>query len=679
MNFSFNWIKKYIFFDIDVKKVSEYLIDIGIMVKQIKKKYLFGIEDFIMDIEIPPNRSDLVSYHGIARELYTILKFHNYQTHLLKIEIDKDLTSKKKNIQFILNKNLNCIRFSGFSIFKMKLTPSPNWLIYRLNSIGIKTVNNIIDIIRFIMYELGIIIHIFDLDQIEGKRIFIKNYDKFFIYSSNKNMIKEIQPLSIAGIINNMKEYHKNFFLGNIYMHSFFFRSLYKKYHLKKEYYSFFNKEMDPNSSLFSLRRISFLIKKIVEKKTNNIIISNIIDIYPNNIEPFKIKIFYKRIVSIIGKKISKHKIRKILILLNISIYEEHTHYFVVIIPSYRTDIKREIDLIEEILRIYGINKIESKNEKQINIPSNIFYKKENNIQKKIIEQLIYSGFQEIISYSMRIHDINTLLLNSFFKRKVIRILNPISSNYHVLRTSLVFGMIDCISYNYNHNHFNTNLINTIKIFEIGKIYYKINNRLLEPTYLGLSIYQKKIKSIKDTFFYLKGIIEKIFQKNGIIDYTQQCNQHPFLENSVSLLYKKQHLSTIGKVIDSLTKKKHIFYAEINWDYLISIIKKNKQITYIPISKYPASRRDLSILIDKSILFEYLNQSMKKYQNSIIKKIHIYDFYDQGYFCNSKKSYTISFLFESTKKTLTSQIINDTMKKIELFLKRKFKAEIRGQ
>ncbi|WP_185867120.1 phenylalanine--tRNA ligase subunit beta [Blattabacterium cuenoti] len=682
MKISLNWLKKYVFpLNMDENEISNILTDIGLTVKEINNTN----KDFILDLEITPNRTDAMSHYGVARDLHAVLKFRGYKVHLLKPVIYERINSNKSNIQIFVKTHEKCIRYSGMFIFKIKVGPSPCWLISILKSVGIKSINNIIDIKNFVMYELGQPIHIFDMDQIEDGKIIIKNAEKNTKFQFSDNVIIKlneedlviydaVKPLSIAGMINhvqsNINVKTENIFIGSACFNSNIIRNIRKKHSIKIEPLHFFEKETDPNQTIYALQRTAFLIKDIIKSKT---ICSDIVDCYPNPISFSKIKLRYNKITNVIGKKISKKEIKKILSLLEIMIYYENDQYLLIHIPTYRIDVQREIDVIEEIFRIYGIHNIPIYNQIKIYTIPKFYYKTEYEIQKILFEQLINYGFQEIISSTMRNEDKYSFLLNSFFKRKEIQIVNPVNQNCKFMRSSLLFSMIDCIKSNYNKNRIDYN----IKFFELGKIYYKNNHKFFEKTYLGLAISQKeKIESKNYPFLYLKGIIEQIFQRSGIYNYTQILSNHPLLENSISILYNHKSLVEIGKLKNNVLKKNEIFYAEIDWKYLVSIIQEKKMI-YVPFSKYPSSKRDLSILVDKSLSFEKINQLIKRKENYIIKRIKIYDLYEDINFPASKKSYTISFFFESQKETLTDKIINNSMKEIEFFLKKELKAEIR--
>ncbi|WP_185862672.1 phenylalanine--tRNA ligase subunit beta [Blattabacterium cuenoti] len=689
MKISYNWLRKYISIDLSAKKISNILTEIGLSVKHVIKKKTGETEDSIFDVEITPNRSDAMSHYGIARDLYAVLTFRGYKTHLLKPIISnyqKDIN--KYCFQIYIEEKNKCRRFSGLILSKIEINSSPNWLNNQLKSIGIKPINNIVDITNFVMNELGLPIQVFDMDQIEGQSIIIKNVRNKMNFNSEDNRKRILnekdfiisdkkKPLSIAGIINetnlNVSIKTKNIFLGCAYFNPVDIRSIGIRHMIKTDARFRFERGVDPNLTVYALQRTALLIKEVT--KCN--ISSDIMDIYPNPIIPSKIKLRYQKIYDIIGKKISKKNIKKILLLLEIVILDENIKSLLVIVPPYRIDVQREVDLIEEILRIYGLTKIKISNKIQISPLPNFFYKTKEKIQKTIFNQLVNFGFQEIINPPIINKNKDSLLLNSFFNREEIKILNSVNKSYNSMRPSLLFGMIDCIKHNYNRGN------QEIKFFEIGKIYYKSNNQFLEKTCLSIALSEKdknkkKIMEPRSSLFFdLKGIIEQIFQRIGIFHYTQINSPHPFLRESISIKYKNKNLVKLGKLKEELLKNQKIFYAEIDWEYLISIIQK-KRVIFVPFSKYPTSKRDLSFLVDKTISFEKIYQLIKEKEKNFIKKIEIYDLYEGKDLPKEKKSYTISFFFESQKGTLTDLIINDVMKKIEKFITNELGAKIRG-
>ncbi|WP_185872736.1 phenylalanine--tRNA ligase subunit beta [Blattabacterium cuenoti] len=677
MKISYNWLKKYINIDIKIKNISDVLINMGFLVKNIKKN--------LIDIEIPTNRPDAISYYGLARDLYAFFKFKNYKKISLNnpkvYQYNNNESLKKNNFQISIDPTIQCIRYSYLIIFNTKIELSPIWLQNILKSIGIKSINNIIDITNFIMYELGQPIQILNIDQIKGKKLFIKSTNNQIIQKKiaiNKKyiIISDLEkPLSIINNQSINETINKNILLLCINFPLYNIKKIDLHHFIPTTHAQYFlERNTDPNNTLLALSRFIFLLQKISKKHIN---FSNIIDNYLKPIYPIQITIRYNKVINVIGKTISKKLIKKIILLLVIKIVEENEQSLTVLIPIYRIDLKREIDLIEEIIRIYGINKITKKyNKFQIYQPT--YYKTTiiENIKYLVTNQLINYGFQEVINLPM-INDKNKEIIdfNFFMKIESIHVKNPINKHYDSMRTNLFFGMIN----NFKSNFHSTD--NDIKFFELGKIFYDKNNHFCEKNYLGLSILESQNNnySIEYRFFYLKGILEKIFQRLGIHNYTQNISHHPLLYNSILMIYKKNKLAEIG-IYKNNIKGRHVVYAEIDWEYFISIVK-NKTITFYKHSKYPLSKRDLSILVDKKILFETIYQTLKKqqYKLKLIKDIQILDLYEGKNLPISKKSYHIRFLFKSDKETLTNSIINNVIDNIIILLKNNLGADIRGK
>ncbi|WP_185882400.1 phenylalanine--tRNA ligase beta subunit-related protein [Blattabacterium cuenoti] len=683
MKISYNWLKQYINFNLNIKKISDILINLGFLVK--------NIQNNIIDIEMPPNRPDAISYYGIARDLYAFLKFKNYKKNVLFLNTPKvyqyhdNENLKQNNFQISIDPTIKCIRYSYIIIFNTKIDKSPPWLQTILESIGIKSINNIIDLTNFIMYELGQPIQILNIDQIEGKKIFIKltnnihlknqvevhtNHTKcMIIYDIAKPLLIRNNQLINENINQNILLLCINLPYKNIQhfdLHNF----------IQNDSIRFLEKNIDPNNTLRALSRFIFLLEKINNKK---IFFSNIIDNYLKPIYPIPITIRYKKIIDVIGKRISKQIIKQIILLLVIKIIEENEKSLTVLIPIYRIDIKREIDLIEEIIRIYGINKITNKyNNKLKTYPYTYYYNNtttSENIKYLVTNQLINHGFQEVINLPM-INDKNQEIidLNSYMKIKSIHVKNPINKHYDSMRTNLFFGMINNLKSNFHKTD------NDIKFFELGKIFYDKKNHFCEKNYLGLSILESKNNnnSIEYLFLYLKGILEQIFQKTGIKNYTQKISNHPLLHNSILMIYKKNNLAEIG-IYKNHIKGKQVVYAEIYWEYFILSVIKNKNFTLYKHYKFPILKRDLSILVDKNILFETIYQTLKKqqYKLKLIKNIQISDLYEGKNLPISKKSYMIRFWFGSNKQTLTNSIITNLIDNIIIFLKKELGADIR--
>ncbi|WGH26886.1 MAG: phenylalanine--tRNA ligase subunit beta [Candidatus Bostrichicola ureolyticus] len=688
MIISYKWLKEYLITDLDINQISNILTDIGLSVENIK--YYNNLMDWAIDIVITPNRSDAISHYGIARDLYAALITREYKAKLIMPSVK----NFKKNIDWIpININVEntkkCLRYSGITISKIKIFESPKWLQNRLKIIGINPINNIIDIINFVMFEVGQPMHVFDADKIKGFNIKVTtvNNNNTFLDKINLSLDDLIicdnnNPICLAGIFEGINykvtNNTKNIFIDSAYFNPLSIRKSVKRHNLNTEHSFRFERGIDPNKTIYALKRAALLIKEIA----CGYISSDIIDIYPIHISNSKIRLRYNKIYNIIGCKISHNKILQILELLEIKIISKNEESLILSVPLYRIDVKREIDIIEEILRIYGYNNLKSinnysYNESKKNYSSYEFYSK---IEETISQQLLAHGFNEIITISLK-KDNYINLLNTSTNKMIVNVINPLSTDLSIMQPNLLFGMLESISYNIKRKNFN------LKLFEFGKSYLYKDNNFLETKYLSLSI-TGKIENIKWinvddlSFFYLKGIIEQIMQKIGINNTTQKLifNDH-FLYETIIIKYLNYNLFKIGKVRETITKKfdiyQNVFYAEFNLQIFTDVCFKQKNIKYINISKYPGIKRDLSLLLDINILFEDIYYLAINTEKNLLTKVKLFDIYHGKQLPIGKKSYAISFYFESKKQTLTNQIIDEIMNKLKQVFKEKLGAEIR--
>ena len=646
-------------------------------------KYFNTKEDFVIEFDITPNRSDSLFHIGIARELSIILSRPIYYPFINQFKRYKkiifDIKVKIIDLDY-------CPRYSGILIKNIIVQKSPNWLINKLYSINVNAVNNIIDIINFVLHETGQPLHVFDYDKIYKKKIIVKKVKKNtkFLLLNNKKIIlngdelmvcNEKEPMAIAGIING-----ENFIINsntkNIFLESSFFNSKniskVKKYHALNTSSSFIHERgSDPNMTIYALKRASLLIKKIV----NNSIESDIFDFYPKKIIFFNIKIYYKNIYNIIGKNISYLTIVFILKKLEILVLEKNLNNFIVNIPIYRVDINREIDIIEEIIRIYGYDKIKNLNNLNIKYLSEYNTFSFENIVYKISNLLSSNGYYEIYTNSLtKSKYLN--FLNKKNKEKAIFILNPLNTLVNTLRQNLVFSGLEAIAYNINRKQFNLNF------FEFGKIYYKEKSNYIEKNKLGIWItgdtvsetWIKKNKNI--TFQDLNFIIYKIINKFKIYNFEFINLKDILYEKIISLYILNKKFITIGKVssviLNNFHIKQNVFFAEIDFELFLNKIKN--KISYNKISKSSLTKRDLSLIINKSVTFNDINKIIKLKNNKYIKYINIFDIYQGDGLKDKQKSYSLSLMLNIKNSNDINKIINNLIflfeKKLLAFIKK---------
>lgn len=647
------------------------------------KEFIKIKKDYCIDIQIPSNRIDAISHWGIARELYAILKARRFAVILKKPSVKNFKSSGNLNKFLIyINDTKKCKRFCGCIILGIKVAPSPFWIQQRLRCIGLYPNNNIIDIINFVMHELGQPLNAFDVEDIDGKEIHIKNQQKNTILKplkdtelkiSNNDLIicdaKKI--IGLAGIsVSNIKGTTKNIFLESAYFEPVSIRKTVKK-HGRSTYSSFlFERGVDPAQAVYVLKRAAILIKEIAGGD-----IYSPTDIYPKHIPFFKTIIRYKQISRLFGKDISKQSIKKILSLLEIFILIEKKQSLHVYIPSYRIDVFREVDLIEDILRIYRYN--------HIKIPKFFYYSTNNKKTFQSFENdtstlLNAQGFYEVVNLSLTrkeyIKFLEPIVLST------VKLLNPPSNEIAILRESLLFELLERISYNIKRNN------SKLKLFEWGKTYEKIKNKINEKKLLVLIISGKEHKDHwlyntgKYSFFYLKGVIEGIFSKFGLRNTQQKIKEDVLLEYALWFYHNDNSIVRMGriknKIIEFFDIKQDVFYAEIYCTIVFKIIQ-DYSIRFDSISQLPGTRRDLAILLDKRISFEELYQKIKSTREEIIKDIQLFDIYEWKNLQVDTKSCALSFYLEDKNKNLTEAKILKTMENIKKTLSKNLGVQLR--
>lgn len=640
-------------------------------------------KDYCIEIEITPNRADAMSHWGVARELYAILKARRYAAILHKPSVENFQSSiNLNNLLISINDTKKCKRYSGCIISGVKIAPSPIWMQQRLRCIGLHPINNVIDIINFVMHEFGQPLHAFDVEYIDGKEIHIKTMQESVILNtledtelrtSNKDLIicDAKKTIGLAGIFgSNIKGTTKDIFLESAYFEPVSIRKSVKRHGINTYSSFLFERGVDPEQVVYVLKRAAILIKEIAGGD-----IYATTDIYPRHLPHFKTIIRYKQIHRLLGKEISKHSIKKILSLLEIDILIEDKQSLNVSVPSYRVDVSREVDLIEEILRIYGYN--------HIKIPNTFYFS--TNLEKKNTFQsfendtstlLNAQGFYEVVNLSLTRKEYIKFLEPTALS--TVELLNPLSKEISVLRESLLFGLLENLSYNINRNN------SKLKFFEWGKTYAKIEKKYIERNYLGLIISGKEHKnhwlytSGMFSFFSLKGIIEAILKKLGIRNIQQKIKEDVLLEHALWLYHNEETIVRMGriknKVIEFFDIKQDVFYAEIYCTNLFKIIQDHS-IRFEPISQLPGARRDLAILLDKRISFEELYQKIKSTREKIIKDIQLFDVYEGNNM--QTKSYALSFYLEDKNKNLTEAAIVKTMENIKKTLSKNFGVQLR--
>ncbi len=648
-------------------------------------EYFKTQKDTIFDIDLTPNRADAFSHIGVARDLAARLNKKLEYPEIKELSKPKEIL----DIDIKIENSELCPRYSGILIKDIIVKDSPIWLKNRLKSIGLNPINNIVDITNFILHEMGQPLHAFDYDEIEGKKIIVKtlkNKTKFETLDDKERNLdgEELmicdseKPLCIAGILggknSSVTNSTKNIFLECAYFNPITITKTAKKLNINSDSSYRFERGTDPNKVVDVLKRATSLIIE----EANGQIASNIIDIYPNKIKNKEVKINFKNINKLIGEEISKKEIKKILKNLEIETLKESEDNLLLSIPTYRVDVTREADVIEEILRIYGYNKIQfedflnSDYLAETNDIMNINSKKE-----EVSNLLISKGYNEIMTNSLTSSSYSDLSKDLSNQR--IDIINPLSEITDSMRQTLLFSGLEVISNNIHHGNSDLNL------FEFGKIYFLKDKKYIENNRLCIWITKSKdklswIKDIDQSLFQtLNSAIYSLLHKLGIQDIQKNDLKNDFFRQAINFKFNEKDIANLGyinsKLLNHFKINQEIVFADLNWDLIVNI--DNSILEYQQISKFPEVSRDLSLILKKDKTFEQVKNTIENFAEKKLTNFNLVDIYEGEKLDANKKTYTLNFTLQDQKKTLKEKEIDKIMNKLMETFERELEAEIR--
>ncbi len=652
---------------------------------------VFNIEnDLIFDIGLTPNRADAMSHFGTARDLKAGLLQKGHNLELITPSVsDFHIDNRSLKIDSIVENHKLAPRYCGVTISGIKVENSPEWIQNRLKSIGITPKNNIVDITNYVLHEIGQPLHAFDANKVKGNKIYVKTVPSGTKFTTLDGVERELneddlmicnneEPMCIAGVLGGLDSGVTNqttsIFLESAYFDPVSIRKTAKRHALNTDASFRFERGIDPNITEYALKRAAILITEIAGGEIS----SGIEDLYPNKIEDFQVFLSFDTTKKLIGQEIPKEIIEKILTSLEIKVNSVTEGGLGLTIPAYRTDVQREADIIEEILRVYGYNNIQFSN--KLNATMSHASKFEDyKVQNVIANQLIAQGFNEIMANSLTKANYIELteLLNSEHN---VKILNPLSNDLAVMRQTMLFSGLEAISYNINRKQ------NNLKFFEFGKTYHNYESGYNEDKHLTLLITGNRNQETWNTnnkttdFFYLKGIIESMFTRLGAQKLKASPVKNDVFSEGLSLSLGKTKLVDFGILKRKITKHfdiaQDVLFADFNWNNVVEIAKFNK-IKFNSISKFPEVKRDFALLIDENISFNEIYTIAKQSEKKFLKDISLFDVYQGDKLPKGKKSYAVSFTLEDKEKTLTEKQIEKTMKKLQASFEKQIGAELR--
>ncbi|MFL9845553.1 phenylalanine--tRNA ligase subunit beta [Flavobacterium rhizosphaerae] len=651
---------------------------------------LYDIEsDEVFEIGLTPNRADAMSHLGVARDLRAGLAQQNIQTELITPSVSNFRIEKRTlKMDIKVDDSKLAPRYCGVTLSDITVKQSPAWLQNRLKAIGITPKNNVVDVTNYVMHELGQPLHAFDAGKIKGNKVIVKTLPagtKFTtlddvertLHEEDLMICDEAGPMCIAGVLGGKKsgvtESTSNIFLESAYFNPVSIRKTAKRHGINTDASFRFERGIDPTITRYALRRAALLIMETAGGEVT----SEVEDFYPKKIEDHTVFLHFDNVTKVIGQEISKETIKKILVSLEIKISNVSEIGIGLVIPAYRVDVEREIDVIEEILRVYGYNNIEFTQKLNATV-SNSSRTEDFKIQNIAASQLTALGFNEMMANSLTTPEYVKLSEN-LKEEYNVTMLNPLSNDLSVMRQSVLFSALEAVSFNINRRR------GDLKFFEFGKTYHKLPSGYEEKKHLTLTVSGNKTAEswIQQTqqagFFMLKGYIDALLGRLGITSVQSQPTESDTFAEGLAYRLGNEVLVEFGVVKKQILKefdiKQEVLFADFNWSAVLKIV--SAKIKYTEISKFPEVRRDLALLVDSSISFEEIYNTARKTEKALLKDISLFDVYEGKNLPEGKKSYAVSFTLQDSDKTLTDSQIDKIMDKIRQSLEKQTGATLR--
>nr|WP_299388644.1 phenylalanine--tRNA ligase subunit beta [Allomuricauda sp.] len=650
---------------------------------------VFEIEnDQVFEIGLTPNRADAMSHFGVARDLKAGLEQKEIQKGLLTPSTSNfliDNRSLKIDVE-VMDSQL-APRYCGVTISNLIVQESPDWLKNRLKAIGLSPINNVVDVTNYVLHELGQPLHAFDASKIKGNKIEVKTLPagtKFITLDDVERELHEDdlmicdseKPMCIAGVFGGINsgvtEDTTAIFLESAYFDPVSIRKSAKRHGLNTDASFRFERGIDINTTEYALRRAALLIKEIA----GGDISSEVVDLYPKKAQERQVFLTFDKINSLIGQEIPRDTIKSILSSLEIKVNNVTESGLGLTIPNYRVDVEREVDVIEEILRVYGYNNIDYKEKLTASIAQTSKFEN-HRIQDVVANMLSAQGFFEIMTNSLVAADSEALLESG---KTPVSMLNPLSADLSILRTQMLLSGLQTIAYNLNRQK------TDLKFYEFGKTYQKQNGKHSEKQHLSVLITGERNANhwvntaTKTDFFYLKGTLDTIFERLGLKSIQAEPYQGSIYSEGLTYSMNGAPVGSFGLVSKSILKafdiKQEVFHADLDWDILLKKIR-TENVVFTEIPKYPEVSRDLALLLDEDISFQKVYDLAWSTEKNLLKKVSLFDVYVGKNLPEGKKSYAVSFTLLDEKKTLTDKQIDKIMSKLTSRYQKELGAELR--
>ena len=659
--------------------------------------------DWLIEVDITANRSDALSHWGVARDLYAWLKSNGYETTLHRPDCSEfAVECNDLPIEVEIQNTDACKRYACVSIKDCEVKESPEWLQNKLRVIGLRPINNIVDITNYIMMAYGQPMHCFDADMVTGKKIVVRTQPegtKFVTLDGVEHTLGEHdlsicnaeEPMCIAGIFggkgSGTYDTTRDVVLESAYFHPTWIRKSARRHGLSTDSSFRFERGVDPNATIYALKQAAILCKQLAGGK----VAMEICDVYPNPIEDAKVRLDYDYVHTLVGKTIEPETIKSICESLEMKITAEDDKGINIDVPAYRVDVTRPCDVVEDILRIYGYNNVEIPTQLKSCLVIKGEEDKKHKMTNIVSEQLVGSGFNEILNNSLTrgaYYDNH----NAWPADNSVKIMNPLSSDLSVMRQTLLFGGLESIEHNAKRKNGN------LRFFEFGNVYHFAPERqndenpmdaYLEQNHLALWLTGKRVEGSwahadEDSSFYeLMAYVENILSRIGLnpaATVRMKSDNDVFAAGLTIENRGGKKLIEMGilskKVLKDADIDRPVYYAELNWTLLMKAVRKN-EVLYSEISKYPAVSRDLALLVDEKVEFADIEQIARQTEKKLLKSVELFDVYEGKNLPEGKKSYAVNFILQDETKTLNDKQIEAIMSKLTTNLKNKLGAELR--
>ena len=661
--------------------------------------------DWVIEVDITANRSDALSHWGVARDLYAWLKQNGYQTSLHRPS-DEAFTvdNEDLSIEVVIENEEACRRYACVSITDCEVKESPDWLKNKLTTIGLRPINNIVDITNYVMMAYGQPMHCFDADMVKGHKIVVRTQPegkKFTTLDGEEHILgphdlsicNAEEPMCIAGIFggkgSGTYDTTRSVVLESAYFHPTWIRKSARRHGLSTDSSYRFERGADPNAVIYALKQAAILCRELAGGKVS----MQINDVYPRPIEDARVTLSYDYAAALIGKEIGHDTIKNIVRSLDMKVLSETEEALDLQVPAYRVDVQRPCDVVEDVLRIYGYNNVEIPTQLKSSLTVQGEQDKEYQLQNIVGEQLVGCGFNEILNNSLsKSSYYDDTLQTTYPAASTVKVFNPLSADLGVMRQSLLFGGLESVVRNANRKNPN------LRFFEFGNCYHYEAEKHTdedpiraynEDMHLGLWVTGKRVQGSwahadeQSSFYELRAYVQNVFARAGLTEgmvVTENSDADIFSKGLVIKNRGGKVVALLGIVSKKIQKAfdiaNEVYYADINWTLLMKAVRKQK-VEFQEIPKYPSVSRDLALLVDKSVEFSQIEQLARQTERKLLKRVELFDVYEGKNLPAGKKSYAVNFILQDETKTLNDKAIDAVMQKLIANLTKQLDAELR--